>query len=54
MGIPQIIILVIYMIGLGMSLANDGEVRMKKEGFWLSLVSCGIMLALLWWGGFFG
>ncbi len=54
MGIPQIIILVIYMIGLGMSLANDGEVRMKKESFWLSLVSCGIMLALLWWGGFFG
>lgn len=54
MGIPQIIILVIYMIYLGMSLADDGKVKIQKESFWLSLVSCGIMLALLWWGGFFG
>ena len=31
MGIPQIIVLVIYMIALGMSLADDGKVKMKKE-----------------------
>ncbi len=54
MGIPQIIVLVIYMIALGMSLADDGKVKMKKESFWLSLVSVGTILALLWWGGFFG
>ena len=54
MGIPQIIVLVIYMIALGMSLGDDGKVKMKKESFWLSLVSVGTILALLWWGGFFG
>lgn len=53
-GIPQIIVIAIYAICLGVSLADDGKTKMKEESFLGSLIAEGIMLGLLWWGGFFG
>lgn len=53
MRIPQIIILVLYVLGLGMSLAEHGKVELKQESFFKRLFSVAIHLLLLWWGGFF-
>lgn len=54
MGIPQIIWIGLYAMALGMSLANDGKVKEKKESFMISCLAVGIQASLLWWGGFFG
>lgn len=53
MGIPQIIILVLNVLGLGISLAEHGETELKQESFFTRLFSTAIHLLLLWWGGFF-
>lgn len=54
MGIPQIIWIGLYTMALGVSLADDGKVKEKKESFMISCLAVGIQAALLWWGGFFG
>ncbi|WP_158644416.1 hypothetical protein [Clostridium ihumii] len=53
MGIPQIIIIVLLCLSLGMSLAKHGEERTDKYNFLTSLVATGIEVAILIWGGFF-
>lgn len=53
MGMPQIIILVLYVLGLGVSLADHGKCELKQESFFKRLFSTAIHLLLLWWGGFF-
>lgn len=53
MGVPQLIVIALFALSLGMSLADDGKVKTRKESFCTSLVSTGIMLFLLYWGGFF-
>ena len=54
MRAPQIIIIALFAICLGMSLANNGKVRIRKESFGMTCVSVAIYTTLLWWGGFFG
>ena len=54
MGIPQIILLMLEAMAVGIALVNDGKVITKKENFLSTFISVGIVLALLWWGGFFG
>jgi hypothetical protein len=51
--IPQVVILVLVCVGLGMELVRDGNPRTDKHSFWITLLSDTIVLALLWWGGFF-
>ena len=51
MGIPQIILLLLYATSLGISLSKHGETR--KYDFWSSLIGCIIEVLLLYWGGFF-
>lgn len=53
LGIPQIIIVVMYILSLGVSLANHGEVKTSKTSFGSSLLGTIINLGLLYWGGFF-
>jgi len=53
MGIPQIIILVLYALGLGVALAKHGEAELEQISFFKRLFSVAIHLLLLWWGGFF-
>lgn len=52
MGIPQIIILVLFALGLGITLAKDGEIQ--RFSFVSSLFGSAVQLSILYWGGFFG
>ena len=52
--LPQIIILVLYTLLLGITLAKHGEVKKyEKYNFFTSLLSIIVQIALLYWGGFF-
>ena len=54
-GIPQAIYLALLLLGLGISLAKHGEYkRAEKYSFWTTLISDGIVLLILYYGGFFG
>ena len=53
MGIPQIIVIVLTCLGLGIEMESHGKSR-KPVNFWMSLASVAITQFLLWWGGFYG
>lgn len=53
MGIPQVIVIAIYIATLFIYADKDGK---RKDGvykFNSAFISTVIMIALLWWGGFF-
>lgn len=52
-GIPQIIIICLMAMGLGVSLARHGEPRSEHD-FGVALGSVALHAFLLWWGGFWG
>ena len=52
-GAPQIIILVLIIVGLGINLAKHGEPKNENSNFWISLTNATVTLGLLYWGGFF-
>ena len=52
MGIPQILIIVWYALGLGVMLALHGKPQTESYSFWKSLFITVVMFALLYWGGF--
>jgi hypothetical protein len=52
MGTPQIIVMIILVLGLGISMEKHGKDRTGKENFLIQLISTIIMAILLWWGGF--
>ena len=54
LGIPQIIMLAILFINLGIAVSRHGEVHEEKYNAGIYFISTCITLALLWWGGFFG
>jgi hypothetical protein len=51
MHAPQIILLVLWAIGLTQSIRDHGQAR-KPENAWAGIVAMAINAALLWWGGF--
>lgn len=51
--IASIIILIIYAINLGITLAKNGEPKGGKYNFWAELISTFIMLSLLYCAGTF-
>jgi hypothetical protein len=53
MGIPQLIVIVLYVLGLGISMAKHGQPIDANHSFFLKLFSTAVMLGLLIWGGFF-
>ncbi|MGL5330362.1 MAG: hypothetical protein ACRDD7_13920 [Peptostreptococcaceae bacterium] len=53
LGLPQILIIVLYALSLGIHLTNHGKDRKDKYDFWTSMVSAGMVFGLLYWGGFF-
>lgn len=53
MRAPQIIFIIIYALGLGISLAQHGQVKTEVQSFWKTLFAAAIVFALLIWGGFF-
>lgn len=53
LGIPQIIIIAIVLINLGIQLALHGEDYCGKHNFWSALLAAAIELFILYKGGFF-
>ena len=53
-GIPQIIMLFLLAMSLGIDLAKNGEPREGEHKAASGLIAVAIQLILLWWGGFFG
>lgn len=53
MGVPQFIVMCLYVAGLGMMAGKHGEPMGGNYNFWVGLISTSIMVSLLWWGGFF-
>lgn len=49
---PQITLIALYALGLGITLSKEGEPRDPYD-FWSTLIATGIQVALLAFGGFF-
>lgn len=53
MGTPQIILIVLFALGGGVTMAKHGQSRADYNfGTWF--VAMAIEVGLLYWGGFFG
>lgn len=52
MGIPQVIVICIMAITIGINLNETSNDRQTVKDFIGSLVASLIWAALLWWGGF--
>ena len=50
---PQITILILIVLQIGISLAKDGQPKTGKWSFGWSLFNASILLTLLYFGGFF-
>lgn len=53
MNTPQIIMIVLYSIGLFTALLKHGESK-GNYNFWASLIASIIEILILKWGGFWG
>lgn len=53
MHAPQIILIIIYAMGFGITLVKHGQPREETYNIWSFLISLGIQMGLLIWGGFF-
>ncbi len=53
MKAPQIIMIVIMAMNLGINLVKHGELKDETYSFPISLVSTVVNVGLLIWGGFF-
>lgn len=53
-GWPQAIYFALILVGIGLELARHGQVRKpSRHNAWTTIVASLLILALLWWGGFF-
>jgi len=48
----QIAMCIIYGMNIGIGMVKHGEPKTDKYSFWTSLLSVGISIAILKWGGF--
>jgi hypothetical protein len=51
--IPQILVLGILFMALGIDLVRHGKTHEVTENFWTTLLSFVIWIGLLYWGHFF-
>lgn len=51
---PQLIMLGLMVLGLVFTATVHGRPKTGKHDVWVLLVSTGIQIWLMWWGGFFG
>lgn len=54
MQAPQVIWIILATLGIGISLAKDGQQKDDKYSFFTSTICTGLVAGLLYWGGFFG
>ena len=53
MGLPQIILLALWGISLGVAIAQHGQPKKGTESAWNSIIGLAIVAPILYWGGFF-
>lgn len=53
LGIPQMIMLSIYLLSLGAALAKNGKEKVSKVSFGENFFVVAVYTGLLYWGGFF-
>lgn len=53
MSTPALIYLALVCVGLGVSATKNGQPRAGKHSFIGAVVGTGVILGLLYWGGFF-
>ena len=51
MSAPQVVMNVLFSLGLLISANEHGKPR-SNANFWTSLIAACIEVAILWWGGF--
>jgi len=52
MSAPQITMITLYAIGLGVAFAQHGSPKSGTENFWITAAATGVAIGILWWGGF--
>lgn len=50
--LPQILIIILFSLGIGLEWANHGTAKNGTHDVWNELISTLIVIAILWWGGF--
>ena len=53
MAWPQIILIVLTCLSMGISLQKHGDPERGTYNAWGNAIGCLITFSLLWWGGFF-
>lgn len=51
-GVPQIVILVLYLVNIALSAIHHGE-EQEPYNVWVTMLGIAINFAILKWGGFF-
>lgn len=51
---PQITMVSLSLIGLGATLAKDGQPKTDKYSFWFAVFNTIVCYIILYYGGFFG
>lgn len=51
-GVPQIVILVLYLLNIALSAVHHGE-EQKPYNVWMTMLGVAINFTILKWGGFF-
>lgn len=54
MIIAKILLIAFYAINLLLFANMHGKPKGGTYNFWTGLIDTGIIMGLLWWGGFFG
>lgn len=54
MGAPQIILICIWAVAVGIGLTEHGKPKEGKYSVFTTLIGIAINTGLLYWGGFFG
>ena len=54
MKTPQIIIITLLAMGVGIDLVKHGEPKTGSHNVWITIADAVLTLSLLKWGGFFG
>ena len=50
---PQIIYLSLILLGLGLQIDRHGKPKDGTHNIWVDLFSTGLIMLILYWGGFF-
>jgi hypothetical protein len=54
MHTPQILLIMLFTLDAGITLAHHGKPKEGKHNIVMTLIGTAIHVAILYWGGFFG